>query len=390
MSSKYLCRDEKGQLRLNIDSPKAVLMVEDGTFFSGLSLGKSGIARGELVFNTSLTGYQEILTDPSYAGQVVTLTYPEIGNYGVCDEDVESNKVHARGFVVRHSSRIYSNHRAKGSLHDFLVKNGVVGISDIDTREITRLTRDKGAMRCVISTEHTAADKEALLKMAREVPEMTGLNLTEEVTTKSVYKFGTGKTRIAVLDFGIKQNILRELAKRDCEATVYPASTKASEILKTSPDGIFLSNGPGDPAACQDILREIPKLIDSKIPIFGICLGHQLLSIALGARTFKLKFGHRGGNQPVLDLTTGKIEITSQNHGFAVDDKSIPAHVELTHVNLNDRSVEGFKHRELPIFAVQYHPESSPGPHDSSYLFDRFKALIAAGKIKDNERADLV
>lgn len=390
MSSKFLCRDEKGQLRLNIESPKAVLMIEDGTFFSGLSLGKTGTATGELVFNTSLSGYQEILTDPSYAGQVVTLTYPEIGNYGTCDEDVESSKVYARALVIRHSSRIYSNHRAKASLHDFLVKNGVVAISDIDTREITRLIRDKGAMRCIISTEHTAADKDALLKLVKAEPEMSGLNLTEEVTTKSVYKFGNGRTRVAVLDFGCKQNILRELSKRDFEATVYPATTKAADILKTSPDGIFLSNGPGDPAACQDILREIPKLIDSKIPIFGICLGHQLLSIALGAKTFKLKFGHRGGNQPVLDLTTGKIEITSQNHGFAVDDQSIPAHMELTHINLNDRSVEGFKHRELPIFAVQYHPESSPGPHDSSYLFDRFKALITGGKVKDNERADLV
>ena len=382
---KMLTRDAQGQVSINLPEghTKAHLVIEDGTVLTGLSFGKPGVATGELVFNTSLTGYQEVLTDPSYAGQIITFTYPEIGNYGISSDHNERSKIYARGMVVRHLSRIYSNQQAVMSLDAFLKEHGIVGISEIDTRMITRAIRDKGAMRCLISTEHDidiAGVKESLIKQVRELPDMTGQDLTGEVTTSKIYKVGNGKYKVAVMDFGCKQNILRELAKRDIEATVYPASTKAAVILESKPDGIFLSNGPGDPAACSDILAELPKLINSKIPIFGICLGHQLLSIAMGARTFKLKFGHRGGNQPVKDLTTGKVEVTSQNHGFAVDDSSIPDHLELTHINLNDMSVEGIRHKELPIFAVQYHPESSPGPHDSTYLFDRFLHLMQKTK----------
>lgn len=382
---KMLTRDAQGQVSIKLPEghTKAHLVIEDGTVLTGVSFGKAGVATGELVFNTSLTGYQEVLTDPSYAGQIITFTYPEIGNYGISSDHNESSKIYARGMVVRHLSRIYSNQQAVMSLDAFLKEHGIVGISEIDTRMITRAIRDKGAMRCLISTEHDidiAGVKESLLKQVRELPDMTGQDLTGEVTTSKIYKVGNGAYKVAVMDFGCKQNILRELAKRDIEATVYPASTKAAVILESKPDGIFLSNGPGDPAACSDILAELPKLINSKIPIFGICLGHQLLSIAMGARTFKLKFGHRGGNQPVKDLTTGKVEVTSQNHGFAVDDSSIPDHLELTHINLNDMSVEGIRHKELPIFAVQYHPESSPGPHDSTYLFDRFLQLMQKTK----------
>ena len=379
---KRFIRDEKGKLTWQTGKT-ACLVLEDGTIYEGEAFGATGTSLGELVFNTSLMGYQEILTDPSYAGQIITLTYPEVGNYGINEEDMESKKIYARGLVIRHLSSVESNFRSQGSLDQFLKKHGIVGITEIDTRAVTRKIRDKGAMRCLISTELDAGkDKDELLKRVKGLSEMTGRNLTGEVSTKASYKVGKGKFKVAVMDFGCKENILRELVKRDIEATVYPSSVTAKEILESKPDGIFLSNGPGDPAACTDILKQLPALIESRIPIFGICLGHQLLSIALGATTFKLKFGHRGGNQPVKDLTTGKIEITSQNHGFAVDDKSMPDHLELTHINLNDNSVEGFRHKTLPIFAVQYHPESSPGPHDSSYLFDRFVNLMAPLTLK--------
>jgi carbamoyl-phosphate synthase small subunit len=257
-----------------------------------------------------------------------------------------------------------------------LHKNNIISISDVDTREITRHIRDKGAMRCAISTD--ILEPEALVKVAQGSPEMTGADFTGEVTTPQPYKLGSGNYKIAVLDFGVKRSILDNLAAQDCELTVYPANTKAATILDTKPDGIFLSNGPGDPAACKDVLAELPHLVAAKLPMFGICLGHQLLALTFGAKTYKLKFGHRGGNQPVKDLTTGKVEITCQNHGFAVDQSSLPDALELTHVNLNDHSVEGFKHKELPVFCVQYHPEASPGPHDSRYLFERFKSLIDA------------
>jgi carbamoyl-phosphate synthase small subunit len=351
-----------------------LLALEDGKTFSGEGFGASGTATGELVFNTSLTGYQEVLTDPSYAGQVITLTYPEIGNYGVNNEDLESPRIFARGLVVRHLSRAYSSWRASDSLAHFLIKHNVIGISGVDTRAITRHIRDKGAMRCAISTEILSPDE--LVSQARASKEMTGSDFTAEVTTSKPYQMGNGKFKVAVMDFGAKRNILSSLAEQDMQLSVYPAHTRAAEILATKPDGIFLSNGPGDPAACQEVLAELPKLIAAEIPIFGICLGHQLLSIALGAKTYKLKYGHRGGNQPVKDLLTSRVEITCQNHGFAVDADSLPDTLELTHINLNDNSVEGFKHRHLPIFCVQYHPEASPGPHDSNYLFERFKQLL--------------
>jgi carbamoyl-phosphate synthase small subunit len=357
-----------------IRQTQCLLALEDGKTFMGQGFGATGTSTGELVFNTSLTGYQEVLTDPSYAGQVITLTYPEIGNYGANDEDMESARIYARGLVVRHLSRRYSSWRATESLSQFLAKHNTIGISDVDTRAITRHIRDKGAMRCAISTE--VLNREQLVEIARQSQQMTGADFTAEVTTARKYQMGSGDYKVAVLDFGIKQNILRNLASQNFELTVYPSTATADEILSESPHGIFLSNGPGDPAACTDVLAQLPKLIDSGLPIFGICLGHQLLSLALGAKTFKLKFGHRGGNQPVKDLTTSKVEITCQNHGFAVDATSLPADLELTHVNLNDNSVEGFRHRKLPIFCVQYHPEASPGPHDSNYLFERFRRLV--------------
>ncbi|HEY9680870.1 MAG TPA: glutamine-hydrolyzing carbamoyl-phosphate synthase small subunit [Oculatellaceae cyanobacterium] len=361
---------------LDPSGPPCLLALEDGKCFTGMLFGAPGTVKGELVFNTSLIGYQEILTDPSYAGQVVTLTYPEIGNYGTNNEDIESTGggVHARGLVIRHLSRQFSSWRGEGHLTEFMVKHNVIGISGVDTRAVTRHIRDKGAMRCAISSE--ILDPKELIKVAVGEAAMEGADFTGEVTTDKIYKIGSGKNQVAVMDFGIKKNILNQLSRGDNTLTVYPADTKADVILANRPAALFLSNGPGDPAACKDIIVELAKLIEARLPIFGICLGHQLLAIALGASTYKLKFGHRGGNQPVKDLVTGKIEITCQNHGFAVDVQSLPATMELTHINLNDQSVEGFRHKELPIFGIQYHPESSPGPHDSNYLFDRFFEMI--------------
>ncbi len=362
----------------------SILALEDGTIFEGLGFGASGVACGELVFNTSLAGYQEILTDPSYAGQVITMTAPEIGNYGINSEDMESRQIFARGLVIRHLSTRYSNWRAEESLDDFLKRHKITAIAEVDTRAITRHIREKGALRCAIYSTDEALDtkeklekaKNSALEEARKFPSMEGMDLTAEVTCAKKYKFSEGKKHVAVLDFGIKQNILRELASHDLELTVYPAQAKAADILADKPQGIFLSNGPGDPAACKGVLKELPELISSGLPIFGICLGHQLLSIALGASTYKLKFGHRGGNQPVKNLQTGKVEVTCQNHGFAVDANSMPEDLEITHLSLNDDSVEGFKHKTKPIFAVQYHPESCPGPHDSKYLFEDFLSLV--------------
>ncbi len=378
MSNAHGSPKEDG-LGLLRTGPTCLLALEDGRYFSGFNFGATGTAVGELVFNTSLIGYQEILTDPSYAGQIVTMTYPEIGNYGTNDEDLESTSgaVFARGLVVRNLSQRFSNWRGASTLAEFLVSHGTIGISGVDTRAITRHIRDKGAMRCALSTEQL--DPAKLAAIAASSPLMTGADFTDEVTTKKIYSMGHGKYKVAVLDFGIKKNILDQLAKRNLSLTVYPASTTADTILAGKPDALFLSNGPGDPAACTEILKQMSALISSGLPTFGICLGHQLLSIALGASTYKLKFGHRGGNQPVKDLQTGKVEITCQNHGFAVDAATLPETLELTHVNLNDNSVEGFRHKTLPIFCVQYHPESSPGPHDSNYLFERFFQLIESG-----------
>ena len=358
------------------------MALEDGTCFKGYGFGASGTATGEIVFNTSLSGYQEILTDPSYAGQIVTLTYPEIGNYGTTEADLESSSgaIHARGLIIRRLSKKHSSWRATQTLDQFLVAQKTIGISGVDTRAITRHIREKGAMRCALSTEILDAKK--FVEVAANSKQMSGADFTDEVTTAKISSMGEGKYKVAVMDFGIKKNILNQLAARGLQLTVYPASTKASVVLSAKPDAIFLSNGPGDPAACTGIIEELSELIKSELPTFGICLGHQLLSIALGAKTFKLKFGHRGGNQPVQDLATGKVEITCQNHGFAVDAASLPDTLELTHINLNDKSVEGFKHKTLPIFCVQYHPESSPGPHDSNYLFERFVQLIeSSGKV---------
>lgn len=360
------------------NSNPCILALEDGRTFSGKNFGATGTAFGEIVFNTSMYGYQEIMTDPSYAGQVITFTSPEIGNYGTNDDDMESRKIYARGMIVRNLSKKYSSHRGQISLDEFLSKHSIIGISDVDTRAITKHIRDKGAMRCTITTE--IEDPDEAVEKARLSPKMEGQNLTEEVTCPNKYTIGEGKYKVAVLDFGIKKNILNQLKEKNLKLDVYPANTNAEEVLQSKPDGIFLSNGPGDPAACDAILKELPKLIESKTPIFGICLGHQLLSIALGAKTFKLKFGHRGGNQPVKNLITTKVEVTSQNHGFAVLDTSIPEDLEVTHINLNDKSIEGFKHTKLPIFGVQYHPEASPGPHDSNYLFEEFFTLIEESK----------
>lgn len=374
----------------NCERP-CILALEDGRTYTGVHFGAAGSAVGELVFNTSMYGYQEILTDPSYAGQIVTLTTPEVGNYGTNDDDMESRKVYARGLVIRHLSSRYSSWRAKESLDQFLKKHGIVGVTNLDTRSITRHIRDKGAMRCALTSEIDSGssngdgpvDAEKLeeakrhaVALALAAPDMNGQDLTAEVTCPETYKFSDGEYKIAVIDFGIKQNILNELAARGLALTVYPSNVSAKTVLESNPQGIFLSNGPGDPAACSSILAELPELLDSGLPVFGICLGHQLLSLALGAATYKLKFGHRGGNQPVKDLLTGKVEITCQNHGFAVKAESVPADLEITHINLNDNSVEGFRHRSRPIFAVQYHPEAHPGPQDSNYLFSRFLDLV--------------
>lgn len=359
-----------------MEKKKAILLLEDGTVFPGYSFGYLGESTGEVCFNTSMTGYQEIITDPSYAGQIMTMTYPMIGNYGVNKEDMESVVPVMRGFVVREYSEIFSNWRAEESLDAFLVKHKIPGIEGIDTRKLTRHIRDKGAMRGIISA--IDSDEKSLMKKVLESPKMDGWDLATEVSTKKPYTFSKeGKYKIAAYDFGAKLNILRLLAAENCQVEVFPSKTPAEEIIKQKPDGVFLSNGPGDPATLDYAIENIKKLIDSNIPIFGICLGHQLLGLAFGAKTFKLKYGHRGGNQPVKDLTTGKVEITSQNHGFSIDDKTINGlDVEVTHLNLNDNTIEGIAHKTKPIFCVQYHPEASPGPHDASYLFKRFIEYI--------------
>ncbi len=330
-----------------------------------------------MVFNTSMSGYQEILTDPSYAGQIVAMTYPLIGNYGVNDEDVESRKPWVEGFVVREASRIRSNFRSTLSLQDYLKQNNIVGIEHIDTRALVRHIRDKGAMRAGLST--VDLDQESLLKKILSQPEMEHRELASSVTADGGYEYpatGDEKYHIVAYDFGVKTNSLREFAKFGCRVTVVPTQTSADEVLALKPDGVFLSNGPGDPASMTKVVEEIKKLTASQTPMFGICLGHQLLGEAFGGKTYKLKFGHRGGNQPIKDLTTGKIEIAAHNHGFAVTADSLPADVEVTHINLNDQTVAGLRHKTLPVFSVQYHPESAPGPHDSEYLFERFVELM--------------
>lgn len=355
---------------------RARLVLENGAIFTGSAFGALDVTRrtGEAVFTTSITGYQEILTDPSYAGQIVTMTNPLMGNYGANDADLESTRPFVSGFVVREAAHRYSNWRAEESLGSFLERNGILGIEQIDTRRLVRMLRSEGAMRGVISTEDLS-DAE-LIEIARQSPSMTGLDLTKEVTTKNSYGMGDAsekKPHVVVVDYGIKQNILRKLVDHGANVTVLPSTATLEQILEHKPNGIFLSNGPGDPDAVKDTIAMLQHLIKrEEQPIFGICLGHQLLSLALGGNTYKLKFGHRGANHPVKNLLSEKIEITSQNHGFAVDWKTMPNDCELTHINLNDHTVEGFRHTKLPIFAVQYHPEASPGPHESDYLFTQF------------------
>jgi carbamoyl-phosphate synthase small subunit len=356
---------------------KAILVLEDGRTFHGASFGAIGETFGEMVFNTSMTGYQEILTDPSYAGQIVCMTYPLIGNYGVNEDDVESRRPWAEGFVVREASRIRSNWRSNQSLDDYLKENNIVGLEHIDTRALVRHIRDKGAMRAGISS--VDIDPASLLQKVLASPDMKNRELATAVTVEAKFEYPSMdemKYHVVAYDFGVKTNSLREFAKYGCHITVVPAGTSAEDVMALKPDGIFLSNGPGDPSAMTQVIDEIKKLTESNVPMFGICLGHQLIGEAFGAETFKMKFGHRGGNQPIKDLTTGRVEITSHNHGFAVDAASLPADVEVTHINLNDQTVAGLRHKTLPVFSVQYHPESAPGPHDSEYLFERFIKLM--------------
>ncbi len=358
-------------------SKKAILVLEDGRTFRGESFGAEGEAFGEMVFNTSMSGYQEILTDPSYAGQLVCMTYPLIGNYGVNEEDVESRRPWVEGFVVREASKIASNWRATETLDSYLKRHKIVGLEHIDTRALVRHIRDKGAMRAAISS--IDLDEKSLLEKILKSPEMANRELASAVTVEKSFDFpatNEEKFHVVAYDFGVKTNSLREFSKFGCKITVVPAETPAEEVLNLNPDGIFLSNGPGDPSAMKAVVAEIKKLTESNVPMFGICLGHQILGQVFGGETYKLKFGHRGGNQPIMDLTTRKVEITAHNHGFAVDAKSLPENIEVTHVNLNDQTVAGLRHKTLPVFSVQYHPESAPGPHDSEYLFERFIELM--------------
>jgi carbamoyl-phosphate synthase small subunit len=366
----------------------AVLALEDGTFFRGTSVGATGETSGEVVFNTSMTGYQEVLTDPSYAGQIVAMTSVQIGNYGISGEDVESARPQVAGFIVRESSPVASNWRSDRTLADYLVRNGIVAIADIDTRALTRKLRSSGVMRGIIATGEV--DPADLVERAKAIPQMEGADLVKEVTCKIAYDWPADKDAddpdfivaperrakkrltIAAYDLGIKLNILRRLAAHNCDVRVFPAAAPAADLLGMKPDGVFLSNGPGDPAALPYVIDNVKQLVASDTPVFGICLGHQVLGHAMGGTTFKLKFGHRGGNHPVKNLATNHVEITSQNHGFAVDPESLPGDVKVTHLNLYDGTVEGLRHVNKKVFCVQYHPEASPGPHDADYLFRQF------------------
>lgn len=368
---------------------KAILALADGRYFTGRSFGAPGEVSGEVVFNTSMAGYQEILTDPSYRGEIVTMTYPQIGNYGINAEDVESRQPFLSAFVVKEACPFPSNWRSTQSLDQYLKEQNIVGIEGIDTRALVKHIRDHGAQVGVVSS--LDVEPESLIEKARKAPGLVGRDLVREVSCTEPYSWIQGiwqletgypeinqqnrSLKIVAYDFGIKQNILRNFTSAGCEVLVVPSTTSAAEVMQLAPDGVFLSNGPGDPEPIHYAQEAIRQLL-GKIPLFGICLGHQLLAIALGGKTYKLKFGHRGGNQPVLDKASGRVEITAQNHGFAVDPASLDPDVEISHINLNDQTVEGLSHKKLPAFSVQYHPEASPGPHDAGYLFERFITMI--------------
>jgi carbamoyl-phosphate synthase small subunit len=390
-------------LSLKATAPKAILALADGTVYQGISIGAAGATVGEVVFNTSMTGYQEILTDPSYCQQIVTLTYPHIGNYGVNAQDVESRQVFAAGLIIRDLAQVASNFRASMGLGDYLKQQGTVAIANIDTRQLTRHLRTKGAQNgCILALAAGEAVGQASIDKAvaaaRAAPSMAGLDLAKVVSTPAAYgwtqtewqlkqaslagkpgfgELGQARFHVVAYDFGVKYNILRMLAERGCKVTVVPAQTSAKETLALKPDGIFLSNGPGDPEPCDYAIAAARELIETGIPTFGICLGHQIMALASGAKTFKMKFGHHGANHPVKDLDTGRVSITSQNHGFAVDEKSLPANLRATHVSLFDGTLQGLARTDKPAFCFQGHPEASPGPHDIAYLFDRFTALMA-------------
>jgi carbamoyl-phosphate synthase small subunit len=391
-------------LSLKGNTPPAILALADGTFYLGNSIGATASTVGEVVFNTSMTGYQEILTDPSYCQQIVTLTYPHIGNYGVNAQDVESDRVHAAGLIIRDLPLLASNFRSTQTLSDYLVAEGTVAIANIDTRQLTRHLRTQGAQNgCILALAAgevvTQAVIDRALALARSAPNMAGTDLAKVVSVKAGYDWtqtewelfnpalggapGYGEQaaprfHVVAYDFGVKKNILRMLSSRGCRVTVVPAQTPAAEVLKQQPDGIFLSNGPGDPQPCDYAITAAAELIDSGIPTFGICLGHQIMALASGAKTFKMKFGHHGANHPVKDLDSGRVSITSQNHGFAVDEKTLPSHLRATHVSLFDGTLQGLERTDKPAFCFQGHPEASPGPHDIGYLFDRFITAMAS------------
>ena len=371
---------------------KAYLALSDGKIFEGTHFGAEGEVDAEIVFNTSMSGYQEIITDPSYCGQMVVMTYPLIGNYGINPQDFESDRPHLSGLIIKELSNITSNWRSTGKLEDFFKEFGIVGIQGIDTRALTRRIRETGAQQAVLTT--IKQDPQELVRKAQNSPSLVGKDLVQKVTCQKSYDWSEGEWNIVkgetilktpvnakyfvvAYDFGIKRNILRKLVGAGCRVRVVPASTPAQEVLALKPDGVFLSNGPGDPEGVPYAVKNI-KLLLGKIPIFGICLGHQILNLALNGKTFKLRFGHHGGNQPVKDVPSGKVEITSQNHGFAVDSNSIDPAIEVTSINLNDQTVEGIRHKEWPVFSVQYHPEASPGPNDSTHLFQKFSQLMEA------------
>ena len=374
----------------------ALLALEDGSLFPGISLGADGVSAGEVVFNTAMTGYQEILTDPSYAQQIVTLTYPQIGNTGCNAEDSESDRVWAAGLVIRQGTRRVSNFRAEESLEAFLVRQGVVAIADVDTRRLTRHIREQGALSGVIVAGQGARDSEAAIAQARAFPGLKGADLAKVVSrtaqeswTQGIWRLGQGLAdhssaerpfKVVAYDFGVKRNILRLLVDRGCDVTVVPAQTPADAVLAMKPDGVFLSNGPGDPEPCSYAIEAIRQFLAVKMPLFGICLGHQLLALASGAQTLKMRLGHHGANHPVKDLQTGRVMITSQNHGFAVDLDSLPPHLEATHLSLFDGTLQGLAHREAPAFGFQGHPEASPGPQDAEGLFDRFTVLMTEAR----------